>query len=88
MWKARVLRRHCKVSIMIKLLAKKSDKGELSLNLARHHLSNHEWGLARIAIENAIATGRLSEPDQAFQLLADIHHKMGTNPATPPLVPI
>ena len=72
---------------MIKLLAKKSDKGELSLNLARHHLSNHEWGLARIAIENAIAKGGLSEADYAFELLADIHHKMGTVVAAPPLAP-
>jgi hypothetical protein len=72
---------------MINLLAKKSDKGDLSINLARHHLAKHEWGLARIAIENGIAKGGLKEPDQAARLLVDIHHMMGTSPATPPLVP-
>jgi hypothetical protein len=62
---------------VLELLAKKSSGGDLSVNLARQHLLNHEWGLARMAVEDALARGRLSEPNQARLLQAEIYYRLG-----------
>jgi hypothetical protein len=66
---------------MIDLLSRKTASGDLDVNLALHHLANHEWGLARTAIENGLAKGGLSEPNMAGILLQDIYARLGINPA-------
>ncbi len=62
------------------MLARKADSGDLSANLARQHLRNHEWGLAKIAVEDALARGRLSDPDKVHSLLAEIDDRLGLTP--------
>ncbi|MDA9091648.1 hypothetical protein OAE19_02245 [Porticoccaceae bacterium] len=59
------------------MLSKKSSSGDLYIDLAMRHLENHEWGLARMAIHNGIAKGRLSEPDQACAILQDVYDRLG-----------
>jgi hypothetical protein len=54
---------------MIDLLAKKSSNGDLYIVQATLHMANHEWGLARIAIERGIAKGDLSNPERAYTLM-------------------
>jgi len=62
---------------MIELLSKRTVSGDLFVNLAKHHLQLHEWGLARIAIENAIERGELSEPRRAHKLKRAIERSLG-----------
>ncbi len=62
---------------MLDILAKKSQRGDLCVNLARQHLLNHEWGLARMAVEDALTRGRLSEPEIARSLQAEIYDRLG-----------
>ncbi len=62
---------------MLDILAKKSQRGDLCVNLARQHLLNHEWGLARMALEDALARGRLSEPELARTLQQEIYERLG-----------
>ena len=57
---------------MIELLARKSASGDLFINLAKHHLQEHEWGLARMAILEGLSRGKLSDLDQALAMLEDI----------------
>lgn len=57
---------------MIDILSRKTTGGDLCINLARHHLKMHEWGLAKKAAEEGLARGQLSEPDKANALLRDI----------------
>ena len=64
---------------MIDLLSKKVASGDLYLNLAVRHLQNHEWGLARRALEEAMAKGRMSEPNRARILQNEIHQRMFGN---------
>jgi len=64
---------------MIDLLSKKTASGALYLNIAMRHLRNHEWGLARKAVEDAIAKGGLSAPVQARTLLSEIQDRLVRN---------
>ena len=57
---------------MIDMLSKKVASGDLCISLALRHLRNHEWGLAKMAIEEGIAKGQLSEPNNARTLLKNI----------------
>lgn len=68
---------------MLQLLSKKTASGDLYISLARQHLKNHEWGLAKVAIEEGMAKGRLSDPDKACKLLQDICKRMGIISAGP-----
>lgn len=54
---------------MIDLLAEKSSNGDLYIVQATLYMANHEWGLARIAIEKGIAKGDLSNPERAYTLM-------------------
>lgn len=65
---------------MLDLVARKSNKGDLYLNLAKSHLRRHEWGLARLAIEEALSKGHLSDPTQAKHLLRKAHRSMSHKP--------
>lgn len=65
---------------MIDLLSKKVRGGDMYIFIARQHLDNQEWGRARMALENGIAKGRLSEPDKASALLQDTYTRLGINP--------
>ena len=58
---------------MIDLLAQKSLGGNIYINKAKLHLAKHEWGLARLAIEEAMAKGGLDERHEAEALLQDVH---------------
>ena len=58
---------------MIDLLARKSLGGDIYINKAKLHLAKHEWGLARLAIEQALAKGGLDERHEAETLLKDVH---------------
>ena len=50
---------------MIELLAEKSATGDLFINLAKLPLDDHEWGKARMAIQEGLAKGRLSDQEHA-----------------------
>jgi len=50
---------------MIDLLSKRAASEDLYLNVAMRYLRNHEWGLARMAVEDALAKGGGSQPVQA-----------------------
>ena len=57
---------------MIDALTMKSASGDLYVNLAKLHLSNHEWGLARRAVESGLEKGELSDFAEARRLLGEI----------------
>ena len=57
---------------MIDALTMKLVSGDLYVNLAKLHLSNHEWGLARRAIESGLEKGGLSDFAEARRLLREI----------------
>lgn len=61
---------------MIQLLASKAKSGELAINLARQHFENHEWGLARIAIDNAFSKGDLADGESARDLKMEILQRL------------
>ncbi len=61
---------------MINLLAGKSVAGQISFNKAKMHLARHEWGLARMAIEEGINKGGLYDQGEAEQLLQEIRGKL------------
>lgn len=42
---------------MLNLLSKKASSGDLYINLAQNYLQKHEWGLARMSVERALAKG-------------------------------
>ncbi len=62
---------------MIEILSRRCHSGDLCINLARRHLGNNEWGLARKALEEGMARGRLSEPDTAIELMKEICQRLG-----------
>lgn len=62
---------------MIDFLTTKSVSGDLCINRAVQHLDQHEWGLARRAVEEGLAKGHLTEPDRARELLRDIYRRLG-----------
>ena len=62
---------------MIDMLSRKSASGDISLNLALQYLRENEWGLAKMAAEQALAKGRLSEPETAVALLRDVCRRLG-----------
>lgn len=62
---------------MIDLLSGKASSGDLYLNMAMRYLEQHEWGQAMIAIERAVAKGRLSEPGRFDTVLHDIRDRLG-----------
>lgn len=57
---------------MIDLIAKKSSCGEIFINKARQHLARHEWGLARISIEQGLSKGGLDDWGEGQRLLDEI----------------
>ena len=57
---------------MIALLSRKSEKGELALNLAKQLLQSDEWGRAKTEIESALSKGDLPDADAARALYHDI----------------
>jgi hypothetical protein len=56
---------------MLDLLSRKASSGDLYVNMAQGHLQKHEWGMAKISVERALAKGALSEPGRARELLQD-----------------
>jgi hypothetical protein len=66
---------------MLDLLCRKSNCGDLEVNLAMRHLANHEWGRARMALERGLAKGLLSEPEQAHLLLQEVRARLGVRGA-------
>lgn len=65
---------------MMDLLAGKCERGDISLNMARQLLSQHEWSLAKRAVEQALEKGGLSSPASARRLLKDISQRLGEQP--------
>ena len=57
---------------MIDALTMKLVSGDLYVNLAKLHLTNHEWGLARKAIDSGLAKGELSDLAEARRLSREI----------------
>ena len=69
---------------MIDLVARKSRGGEVCINKARMHLARHEWGLARMAVEDGIHKGGLCDPGEVEKLLQDILLRLGIGPSLEP----
>ena len=61
---------------MIELLARKSRSGDVSINKAKQHLARHEWGLARLALEEGMSKGGLHDQREVDRLLEDIRHRL------------
>jgi hypothetical protein len=66
---------------MIDLIAHKLGSGDMLVNLARRHLVNHEWGAARMALEQGLAKGQLSDNELAGELLLEISQRLGVRRA-------
>ena len=62
---------------MIDLLSSKAASGDIYINMAMQYLERHEWGQAMLAVEKAVAKGRLSEPDQVDAVLQEIRDRLG-----------
>ena len=62
---------------MIDLLSSKASSGDIYINMAMQYLERHEWGQAMMAVEKAVAKGRLSEPDQVDAVLQEIRDRLG-----------
>jgi len=62
---------------MIEDLARRSRNGGLYLNLAKQLLDHQEWGLARTAVENALARETLSDRGGAEKLKVEIESRLG-----------
>jgi len=62
---------------MIDLVARKSMGGEVCINKAKMHLARHEWGLARMAVEDGIHKGGLDDHGEVERLLQDILLRLG-----------
>ena len=63
---------------MIELIAQRSGRGDVFVNLAKIHLANHEWGLALRAVQAGMEKGGLVDPPGANCLLREIHSCIGT----------
>lgn len=66
---------------MIELLAKKSHCGDLSINKAKQHLARHEWGLARMALEEGLSKGGVLDLREVETLLEDIRQRLLNRPS-------
>ena len=65
---------------MLEHLAARSHSGDLLISLAKSHLADNEWGMARISIERAISRGNLSDYPQALSLLEEVNQRLGIRP--------
>ncbi|MCB1847254.1 MAG: hypothetical protein KDI04_07650 [Halieaceae bacterium] len=65
---------------MIEIVARKAATGEVSINKARMHLARHEWGLARMALEDGLSKGGLIDHFEAEELLQDICNRLHNGP--------
>lgn len=61
---------------MIEIVARKAATGEVCINKARIHLARHEWGLARMALEDGLSKGGLDDRFEAEELLRDICRRL------------
>ncbi len=61
---------------MIELVARKAATGEVCINQARIYLERHEWGLARMALEDGLSKGGLHDHFEAEELLRDICRRL------------
>lgn len=61
---------------MIDIVARKAASGEVCINKARIHLARHEWGLARMALEDGLSKGGLYDRFEAEELLRDICRRL------------
>jgi hypothetical protein len=64
------------VVTVIDMLARKAATGEVCVNKARMHLARHEWGLARMALEDGLNKGGLDDHLEAERLLQDICRRL------------
>ena len=65
---------------MIDIIARKAATGEVCINKARMHLERHEWGLARMALEDGLSKGGLDDLFEAKKLLQDICRRLHNGP--------
>ena len=65
---------------MIDIVARKAATGEVCINKARMHLARHEWGLARMALEDGLSKGGLIDHFEAEELLQDICNRLHNGP--------
>jgi hypothetical protein len=68
---------------VLDLVAKKASSGDVGINLARQYLLRQEWGLAKMAVEDALTRGCLTEPDVAQLLLDEVHDRLGISRTGP-----
>ena len=65
---------------MIELLAKKARCGDVSINKAKQHLARHEWGLARMALEEGVNKGGHYNQREVDRLLEEIRRRLSMSP--------
>lgn len=58
-------------------MAKMSGSGNAYLNLAEAYLHQNEWGMAVIAITEALKSSSLDSRGRAFKVLADAYSRQG-----------
>lgn len=61
---------------MLELIARTSKNPEVLLNLAQRHLQRHEWGRARLVLEQLDASDSSAYRDQVNELLQDIIQRL------------
>ena len=61
---------------MIDMVARKALTGEVCVNKARMHLARHEWGLARMALEDGLSKGGLDDLIEAQKLLQEVCRRL------------
>lgn len=62
---------------MLELIAQKSESSEVSVNLARQYLNRHEWGQARLLLQEALEKARPGDLILIHSMLEDISDRLG-----------
>ena len=60
-----------------KTLAGITKSGEMEVQIGKYYLANNEWGEAIMAFKEGLKKGRLSNPEEAYNLLKDACGKAG-----------
>ena len=71
-------------TVMMELVPRKATTGQVDINRARMYLKRHEWGLARMALEDGLSKGGLHDISEVEELLQDIYARLHGGPEPRP----
>ena len=64
---------------MLELIARKSNNPDVLVNLAQEYLEHHEWGRARMVLEQLDTSGSPGYGSQVEELLQDILRRLDSS---------